>query len=204
MSSKRVGIILGSMWCLLAAGCARPGPLVILKKQPPFAPWCAPNRRVQIGQRVVGHAHDGPVHRQFLVDETGREHDPQAIAALAWSYLEFAGEAQRIEEAFSKDACSSSLPVISINPVVVVLETYPDASWRKHKRDFAYESWYWRAQIQPNSDPHFRETMQWFSPELKQGPTRLVFSEGGVAEIVIPKGRLKLIREGNSCKTVRE
>jgi hypothetical protein len=186
------------------SGCGRPGPLVISKKQPDYAPWCGPNRRVQVGQRVVGHVHDGPKHKEFLVDESGKEHDPDKIADQAWSYLERTGDAKKIEDAFAKDGYQSVMPVISINPVVVILETYPDPSWQNTKHEFAHEKWYWRAQIQPNSNPTFRTGMQWFSPELKQPPTKLAFSEDGVAEIVLPNGKLKLLREGDRCKTTRE
>jgi hypothetical protein len=186
-------------------GCERPGPLVISKKQPHYAPWCGRNQRVKVGLRVVGHVHDGPKHREFLLDETGKEHDPEKIADQAWSYLEQMGEARKIEDAFVKDAYQSTMPVISINPAVVILETYREPSWLNKNRDFAHQRSFWTAQIQPNSDPqHSRERLQWFSPELKQGPTKLAFSEAGVAEIRLPNGKLKLIREGKNCKTARE
>jgi hypothetical protein len=102
----------------------------------------------------------------------------------------------------SKAADQSLMPVVSINPLVVILLTYHEPGWLNQPREFAHESWYWRAQIQPNSNPRFAEEMHWFSPELNQGPTKLQFSED--AEIVLPSGRLKLIREGDTCKTTRE
>jgi hypothetical protein len=204
MPSKPFWIALGLLLCFSMTGCGRAGPLVISKKQPGYAPWCGPNRRVQVGQRVVGYIHDGPKHKEFLVDEKGKEHDPDKIADQAWSYLQRTGDAKKIEEAFAKDADQSLMPVISINPVVVILETYPDPSGQNKSREFAHEKWFWRAQIQPNSNPHFREGLQWFSPELKQRPTDLVFSEAGVAEILLPNGKLKLVREGDRCKTTRE
>jgi hypothetical protein len=204
MSSKRFCIVLGMLVSFSMTGCGRTGPLVILQNQPGYAPWCGPNQRAKIGLKVVGRVHDGAKHREFLVDETGQEHDPEKIADQAWSYLERTGYAKKIENAFVKDGYQSRMPVVSINPVVVILETYRDPSWRNQGRDFAQHRWSWTAQIQPNSDPHFYEGLQWFSPELKQKPTRLAFSEAGVAEIRLPRGKVKLVRQGDTCKTTRE
>ncbi|HET6325588.1 MAG TPA: hypothetical protein VFG04_12995 [Planctomycetaceae bacterium] len=203
MASQRFWIVL-VLLCFSMTGCGRPGPLVIDKKQPDYAPWCGPNRRVQIGQRVVGQVHDGPKHRQFLLDDTGKEHDPERIAEQVWAYLERTGDARKIAEAFGKEAYVSTMPVVSINPIVVILETHQDAAWLKQPREMADKAWYWRAQIQPNSNPRFSDGLQWFSSELKQKPTRLEFSKSGIAEIALPNGTLKLIREGDKCKTMRE
>ena len=204
MSSKRLCVLLGVLLGFSMTGCDQSGPLVISKNQPGYAPWCGPDRRVRVGRRVVGHVHDGAKYRDFLVDETGKEHDPEKIADQVWSYLEQTGDAKKIEQAFIKDAYQSRMPVVSINPIVVILETYPDPSWRNKDRDFAHNRWFWPAQIQPNSDPHFSEGLQWFSPELKQRPTRLAFSKAGVAEILLPRGKVKLARNGETCKTTRE
>ncbi len=203
MATKRFWITL-SIVCLSMTGCSRPGPLVISKKQPDYAPWCGPTQRVQVGQRVVGHVHDGPKHRQFLVDDTGKEHDPEKIADQAWSYLKRTGDAKKIIEAFAKEAYVSTMPVVSINPLIVILETHQDAAGLKQPREMADKDWYWRAQIQPNSKPHFSHGLRWFSPELKQAPTKLEFSKSGVAEIELPNGKLKLVREGDRCITTRE
>jgi hypothetical protein len=196
--------VLGVFLSFSMTGCDRSGPLVIIQNQPPYAPWCGPNRRVKIGLKVVGRVHDGAKHKEFLVDETGKEHDPEQIADHAWSFLERTGYARKIEQAFIKDSYQSRMPVVSINPVVVILELYPDPSWQNRERDFAHHRWSWTAQIQPNSAPHFSEGLQWFSPELKQRPTKLAFSEAGVAEIRLPRGKIKLVRSGDICKTTRE
>jgi hypothetical protein len=204
MPDRRFWTFFGLIVCHALTGCGGPGPLVINKKQPPYAPWCGPNRRVQVGQRVVGHVHDGPKYKDFLIDETGKEHDPEKIAEQTWAYLVRTGDAKRIVEAFKTDANPTTMPVVSINPLVVILETFPDPAWQKQPREFASKDWYWRAQIQPNSDPKFKENMQWFSPELKLPPTKLIFSEAGVAEIRLPKGTIKLARSGELCKSTRE
>ena len=58
--------------------------------------------------------------------------------------------------------------------------------------------------IAATSWPHYRDGLQWFSPDLKQRPTALSFSRAGVAEITLPKGKLTLTRDGDKCKTGRE
>jgi hypothetical protein len=167
-------------------------------------PWCAPNQRTQFGKRVVGHVHDGDKWKDFLVDDQGKEHDPEIISDRAWSYLERTGDAKKIQNALGKDAQHSTMTLISINPVIVILDRYLDASALKVKRDFAYQRWYWRSQVHPGGDPPFREGMRWFSPDLKQKPTDLAFSPNGLAEIPLPGGKLELVREGDACKTARK
>ncbi|MGQ0633737.1 MAG: hypothetical protein ACT4QC_03930 [Planctomycetaceae bacterium] len=195
---------LGILFCCAHSGCGKARPLVFEKNPRAGRPWCAPNERVRVGKRVVGHVHDGPKYQDFLVDDKGQEHDPEKIADQAWSYLERTGDARKIEGALIKEANQSAMSVVSINPVVVVLETYHDPSWEKQPREFARERWYWRAQVYSLREPVFRENLQWFSPDLKQRPTALRFSEAGVAEIALPKGKLTLTREGDKCQTARE
>ncbi len=196
--------MLGLLCCFSIAACSRPGPLKFNKAHAQHAPWCGPNQRVQIGQRVVGHVHDGPKHKEFLVDAGGREHDPEKIAEQAWAYLERTGDAKTIAGAFIKDARQTTMSVVSVNPVVVILGSYQDESWLKQPRDSADKSWFWRAQIQPTSDPPYRDGLKWFSPTLKQPPIALAFSHEGVAEIVLPAGKLTLTRVGDRCQSTRE
>jgi hypothetical protein len=202
MSSKPVWILLDLVLCFSMTGCgARPLVKTHLKV---VGPWCAPNHRVQIGERVVGHVHDGNKWKLFLVDDAGKEYDPDKLADQIWSYLERTGDAKKIEEAFSKEAYQSNITVVSVNPLIVILGTYQDASWLKQNREFAHKRWFWHSQVSSLGEPPFREGLQWFSPELKQKPTNLAFSQGGVAEIPLADGKLKLIREGDRCKTTRE
>jgi hypothetical protein len=204
MLGKPHRIVLNVLVCLAITGCGRTGPLTFGMHRTPFAPWCAANRRVKIGQRAVGRVHDGAKYKDFLVDDKEKEYDPEDIADRAWSYLERTGDARRIQDALGKDSCPTSMSIVSINPVIVILSTYHDPAWQKQNREFAYKRWAWPAQIQPNSDPPFREGLQWFSPDLKQGPIDLAFSEKGVADIQLPEGKLKLIRQGDKCSTRRE
>lgn len=205
MSSTPFWTALGLGTWMIMAGCGPSGPLVISPKQPEYAPWCGPHQRVKVGERVVGYVNEGPKHKSFLVDDAGREHDPEKIAQRVWAYLERTGDARKIKDAFVSQGRVTTMPVVSLNPLVVMLETYMEPSWQNQNRDCGHNDWYWTAQIQPNSNPrHSASEVRWCSPELKQGPTKLTFSEDGVAEIRLPSGKIRLIRNGAMCRTERE
>jgi hypothetical protein len=194
--------LLELLLCLCLAGCGSAGPLVIRANSKNVGPWCATKQRVQIGQRVVGRVADGDKWQNFLVDDTGKEHDPRKIAEEVWSYLEKTGDAQKIKEAF-QEGHYPSMSVVSIKPVVVILETNFSAGLPKQIGS-SPERWYWTAQIYTERQPVYRDELKWFSPDLKQRPTSLTFSQMGVAEIALTQGTLKLIREGERCRTLRE
>jgi hypothetical protein len=188
--------------CCLAIGCGSSGPITI-RKSKFIGPWCAPNQRVKVGDRVVGHVHDGPKYKNFFVDDTGVEHDPDKLAETAWSYLEGTGDAKRIKEAFSKDAYCPEMVIVSIKPIIVILQTKQDAELRKQASN-SPPRWFWVSRISPGGEPAYQQDMQWLSPDLKQKPTKLIFSLGGVADIPLGNGTLKLTHIGERCTTERE
>jgi len=195
--------VLGLLCCLSIPGCGGASPLVKAHLKQ-LGPWCGPNQRVEIGQRVVGHVGFGEKKwKIFFVDAAGKEHDPDKLADQVWSYLERTGDAKKIKDAFREESCYSSMTVVSINPVVVILETHQDADLRKHVGPVP-DRYYWVAQVYALRDPPYKEGLQWFSADLKQKPITLSFSEAGIAEIALANGTLKLIREGDHCKTMRE
>ena len=196
-----------SLFALLAClvGCGSPTPLKMTKYSGTRGPWCAPNKRVQIGQRVVGTVGMGENKwKNFLVDDGGREYDPEKLADQAWSYLERTGDADYVMRGYHKEGRQTRMTVVAINPVVVVLETRPlpagaDRTIASPERSF------WVAQISSErSHPDYRDGMKWFSPDLKQPPTILAFSQDNVATIPLANGKLNLVRSGDECKTTRE
>jgi hypothetical protein len=198
--SKLCIAVLDLLLCFSMTGCGGANPLVISKKPPYPGPWCGPHQRVQIGMRVVGHVAFGEKKwKYFLVDDAGKEYDPEKLADQVWSYLERTGDAKKIKEAFSRDGYYPRMIVVSIKPVVVILETYP-----AKQLGTSADRYYWVAQIHAMGDPIYQEGLQWFSPDLKQRPTNLAFSDAGVAEISLKNGKLKVIREGDKCVSTRE
>jgi hypothetical protein len=204
MSSKPFLIALHVMVWFSMTGCGGAGPLRMKTNPRNLGPWCGPKQRVQIGERVVGRAGwNGNKWKDFLVDDTGKEYDPEKIADQVWSYLERTGDAKKIKEAFTRDGSYPRMIVVSVKPVVVILETYQGAALPT-QLGTSPERYYWVAQIHAMGDPVYQERLEWFSLDLKQRPTELAFSEAGVAVIPLPKGKLKLIRDGDKCKTTRE
>jgi hypothetical protein len=199
----RLSVSLALVLCLSMASCGRPRPLLKTKIRGNGGPWCAPNQRVQIGQRVVGHVHDGDKWKIFLMDDKGKEYDPDKLAEQTWSYLERTGDAKRIKDACSKAGHYVSLSIVALKPIVVILEMRREDDPRKQLSGSLPRS-NWVAQVSVLRDPPYREDLEWFSPDLKQKPTPLSFSAEGVAEIALSDGRLKLIRNGQEFQTARE
>jgi hypothetical protein len=198
-----LSVPLALVLCLSLAACGRPRPLLKTKIHGNGGPWCGPNQRVQLGQRVVGHVHDGDKWKIFLMDEKGKEYDPDKLAEQTWSYLERTGDAKRIKDACSKEGHYVSISIVALKPMVVILETHREDDPRKQFSG-ALDRYYWVAQVSTLRDPPYRDDLEWFSPDLKQRPTPLPFSADGVAEIALPDGKLKLIRNGHECQTARE
>jgi hypothetical protein len=196
--------LIGLLLCFWMMGCGGADPLVIDKNPRNPGPWCGPNKRVQIGMRVVGRVAWGQAKwKFFVVDNAGKEYDPEKMADQVWSYLERTGDAKKIQEAFSEGGCHPRMVIVSIKPVVVILEPCEVAALLKPPgpAPARYNS---LAQIHTIAEPVYKEGLQWFSPDLKQRPTVLRFSPDGVAEIPLRSGKLKVVREGGKCKTTRE
>ncbi|MBX7104994.1 MAG: hypothetical protein K1X57_12990 [Gemmataceae bacterium] len=189
----------------LGVGCSPATPLKMHKDSGTRGPWCAPNQRVQLGQRVVGKVGWGEDRwKTYLVDDTGREHDPNVIADQVWSYLERTGDANTIMRNYHQDGRHTRMTVIALKPVVVILESRPLPPGAS-RSIAAPERSYWVAQVSSErSHPDYRDGLRWCSPDLKQPVTPLTFSPAGEAEIPLPNGRLHLIRSGDECRTTRE
>lgn len=188
---------------LFLAGCGGGGPLKIKTNPALPGPWCAPNLRVQIGDRVVGHVGMGENKwKSFLVDDAGKEHDPEKLADQVWSYLEKTGDADKIKEAYTKQGRYPRMVVVSIKPTVVLLETHQFTASQNPAG--SPQRYYWTAQIYAIAHPTFTEGMEWFSPDMKQRPTPLSFSKDGVAEIPLAKGKIRVTHESDKCATTRE
>jgi hypothetical protein len=196
--------LLSLLLCSSMTGCGGPSPLKFSTNPAIVGPWCAANQRVRIGMRVVGKVAWGEDKwKDFLVDDAGKEYDPEKLADQVWSYCEGTGDAKKIKDAYSRDGSSPRMTVVSLKPTIVILETKQDAASSKQGKT-SQERYHWLARIRAMGEPAYQEGLQWFSPDLKQRPTPLTFSKGGVAEIAFKQGKLTLTRNGDACKTARE
>jgi hypothetical protein len=153
--------------------------------------------------RVVGKAGIENKWQNFLVDETGKEYDPEDIAELVWSYLERTGDAQTMDEAFRKDGQFPIMTVVAIKPLVVILEPNQNTALQKQLGG-SLKRYHRLHSVYTERHPQFKEGLQWFSPDLEQRLIALIFSQDGVAEIKLKAGKLKLIRESDKCNVTRE
>jgi hypothetical protein len=151
----------------------------------------------------VGQVQGQNKWKLFLVDPAGKEYDPEKLADRVWSYLEKTGDAKAFKEAYSNDGFYFRMIIVSINPVVVIVETHQDTASRKQVGSVP-DRYYWVAQVYALRDLIYTDGLRWFSPDLKQRPVALPFSEAGVAEIPLPDGKMTLVRDGDKCKTTRE
>lgn len=200
---NRIGITL-TLAIVLAAtvvGCGRP--LQRLETRA-GCPWSGPKQQVQVGRRSMGHSFYGEIWKEFWVDESGREYDPEEVSKKVWKYIETTNLAKSIRLAGNKHGCAQ-MQIVALNPTIVLL--YPSEYQRlkgvgenlskgtRMAQELAY---------QPLNNPIFAEPMEWLSPDLATGPQQLKFSANGEAEIPLKSGRIKLVHSGDHCLVTRE
>ena len=178
---------------------------LIRLKTLPGCPWCGPHQQVQVGDRSQGKSFYGDIWKSFWLDDKGNEYDPGQVSQQVWTYLTKVGEVAKIDQARKTGACSSEMRIVSVNPVVVLLEPCQHRRFdpakglvghgKKLPQELAYT---------PSGDMYFDEPMQWLSPDLNTGPTTIKFSPDGVATIPLNSGQLRLVHDGEWCKVTRE
>ncbi len=197
-------VFFSMLFSLVASGCSPSTPLKMRRDSGERGPWCAPNQRVQIGQRVVGKVGWGEDKwKDFLLDDAGEEYDPEDLSEEVWSYLESTGDADKIMRDYHENGRLTVMTVVALKPLVVVMETrqLPKGANRSIASP---ERTYWLAAISSvRGQPDSGEVMRWCSPDLKTSPTELLFSPDGVAEISLTDGKLRFVREGDVCQTTR-
>lgn len=191
--------------CLLGStsGCGR-GSLDHLETRI-GSPWCGKNQQVQVGDRTVGQTFYGPISREFWIDDSGHEYDPEEVGKKVWEYIGKTSLKGSIESAVKQQKACAQMQIISVKPVVVLM--FPSEYQRRngvgnnlsmgtrHPLELCYV---------PKSDLVFAEPMQWFSPDLDVKPTTIQFNASGEALLPIKKGNIKLLHFDDKCKISRE
>lgn len=153
----------------------------------------------------MGKSFYGDIWREFWIDESGQEYDPEEIGKQVLEYIATTPLGKEIEDARQRRQATAQMRIVSVDPVIVLL--YPSEYQRlqgvgqnlsmgtTHPVELA-----WTAK----TDPEFAEPMQWLSPDLKAGPTDITFSETGEAAIPLARGKIKLVHTGDRCQISRE
>jgi len=198
----------GSCWLIVLLGSTLigcgPGPLVRVRDHQ-GCPWCEPGKQTRLGLRSMGKSFYGDIWRERWVDPSRREYDPFQVSEQVWDYLRSTGDVARIEAALRAKKCSEWMRIVSVDPIIVIMipcqhERFTASKvMTSHGTRMAMELAY-----TPTDLMYFSEPMRWLSPDLKQGPTVITFSDKGEAEIPLKNGKLKLVHEGERCKISRE
>lgn len=152
----------------------------------------------------MGQSAYGNIWKKFWRDASGREHDPERVAGQAWKYLQSTGDVAAIETARHAGECSPWMRIVCLDPIVVLQipcqhKRFADTGQLQfHGTQSALE-----LSFVPDTEMYFDESLSWSSPDLKQAPTQLTFTDG-VAEIPLANGKLILTQDGEWCKVRRE
>ncbi len=194
---RTAGVLILGMALL---GCGQK-PLISLKTIA-GCPWSAPHKQMQIGMRSQGQSFYGALYKNFWKADSGEEYDPEKVSQQVWAYLTKTGDVARITEEHKKGVCSSQMRIVSVDPVIVLIQPCQHKHFNgegphgtRVVQELAYTS---------DRDMYFDEPMQWVSPDLSTGPNAIRFSPEGIATIPLENGQIKLVHEGEWCKVTRE
>lgn len=179
-------------------------------------PLVAPGEQVRAETRSFAYAPipAGGVEDRWI-DSGGRTYDRDAVAAKTEDFLKASGLLEQWPIARLRDGpvqvvrkAPFHLAIVSVRPTVVLmwpLDPSRPTSRRMERMEFGGESLYFRRLVNRlecrTSLPHAPD-LWWFSPDLKQPPTRL--AEGAAsAEILFPGGRLYFVERDGQWKVIR-
>ena len=153
----------------------------------------------------MGQSFYGDIWKDFWLDDSGKEYDPEVVSKKVWDYLKTTGDVSKIDKALQSGKCPAQMRIVSLNPIVILVQPCQHKRFEhlkvhvSHGTKSAQE-----LSFVPDRDMYFDEPMLWLSPDLKTGLTAITFSVAGTAEISLDKGKLKLVHEGDFCKVSRE
>jgi hypothetical protein len=154
----------------------------------------------------MGRSFYGDIWKHFWLDHSGREYDPERVSERVWEYLKTTGDAAKIDSARIAGQCSPWMRIVAVDPIVVIQIPCQHKRFANSRVLLSHgtRSAQELSLGQTDGDFYFDEPMEWFSTDLKKGPTKISFSAEGVAEISLASGKLILTHEGEWCKVARQ
>jgi hypothetical protein len=182
-------------------GCGGGGGRRLKANTTPQCPWVAPNRQAEAAYvHVRDHGWGGGgTGYNVWIDESNAEHKIEHVQERVWAYMEKTGVAASIKAAETNGQLSTRAAIVSIKPTIALLVPCPPYGPRN-----PYKGRHGADEVGFGISVSYHDGMQWCSPDLKQRPTEIKFSDKGVAEIVLPTGKLRLVRESRRCSVARE
>lgn len=206
---RRVCVTVAAIFGCAFVGCGKSRLKFI--KTDERCPWSAAGVRARVGKRTVGQTYYGPISAEYWVDQFENEHQCEKIQKQVWALMEKYNVAVSVPPGTQKVPCAYWATVVAIDPLVVLLQPcqhkhFVDANGRPlSKNDHVIpHGTHCTMEVRSGVEVFFDPATQWFSPDLKRGPTAIEFSEQGTGEIPLPKGKLRLVRDGEKCKILRE
>lgn len=135
-------------------------------------------------------------------DHKGGQHNKATVFESSEQYLKSTGMLAKWPKN-TRILAPYNFWIVSITPTVIVMEpsSAPIDSGQFEPYIATYEL---LNRIQYGTSLPTADNLEWFSPDLNQGPSPVTFSPSGVAVISLPGGKLVLTRVGNQCRVVRE
>lgn len=153
----------------------------------------------------MGASFYGDIWKNFWLDSSGREHDPEKVSQQVWAFIQKNGDLARMEKDQEAGQCAPAMRIVSLNPTVVLMIPCQHKRFVGTGQHLAHGT---RSALElsfvPDKEMYFDEPMEWLSPDLRIGRTKVTFSDLGEAEIGLKKGKLKLKRDGEWCVVSRE
>lgn len=218
-----IGICIVVGFGLTSTACVQPW-----KAMDDATPWAAGG----IPARAIGRVVEKPFFVVAAPDRTmdvrwedarGVKHRPRDIVEHAQSYLDASGMSQNWPLAgiyiggsrggVEQRIAPFDFTIVSIDPVVVLMtphELGPDIEGTRREivgelADRHQLRGRWLANpFRYGSRMPYDEHVLWFSPDLKHGPSELPMTNAVSEVLLLPHGRLRLMRKGQWWMIVRE
>ena len=171
-------------------------------------PWVAPGRQA-VEKRKEHSGWNNSTYESVWIDASGKSlRDYDVMRQVETYYLKI-GYTAKVSDDLANGKHVPSAIVVSIDPIVVILSPPNLAQVKmgalvRGTGGVNYSNSKNGGTLMTGSKWFYNDGLQWLSPDLNQEATEIEFTKAGTAEIPLPKGKLKLVREGEIFKVTRE